>query len=662
MNRLLILLLAVISASASAQNWSSILNSSRAVDWSGAGVTGGIPDAAWTQCGSTVAAGASAATIQSAINSCTATHYVLLGSGTFNLSSGLNMKAGVVLRGSGANSTFLVFSGGVPCGGQGAQICFLDSSGYYYGGSNVAIGSPNSATFCGTAGSGACNNTYTTGATTIQLSNVGTSKISNGQYIYLDQQNDSPASASTVTSGMLVCDTATGSDSCSLEGGAPGRTSNGVDRSMVQIVKVVSGCTSGCTGAGPFNVTITPGLYGKKWTSSLSPGAWWSANDMQNAGLENLSIDSTAVGTSTESGIYFNNAFNCWANNVRSMKPNRNHVWLWQSAHNTIENSYFFGTQNAASQSYGVESYIASDNLIINNVFQQVTAPVMMGPSMGSVYAYNFSVNDTYYVTAWMQQAFAWGHDAGAMYNLSEGNITSGYWSDVFHGTGGANTVFRNYASGWEPGKSEDTAPYQQFSYNRFGNVVGNVLGCKNTTASYPGNCGNPYHTTYQTNGGVGQAASIYDLNAGNSASGVTVQADPYVTTSLMRWGNYDVVNNATRWVSSEVPSGLSDGYAVSVPSSQTLPSSFFTNSQPSWWGSVPWPGIGPDVTGGNIPGVSGHAYLNPAANCYLTTMSGPVDGTGNVLGFDASQCYASSGTGSGTQPGSPSGLTVIVK
>ncbi len=663
-NSLLLLLISLsMSVPSFAQLWNGILGQNRAIDWSSTspGVVGGIPSASWTQCTTsacktvtTAGASATSAQINAALASAPANSYVLLAAGTYSLSAGISMAPNVVLRGAGPDATFLVFTGGTSCGGEGGQVCFIDSNGYYYGGSNVAPGTSNSATFCGTASSGGCNNTYTPGSITIQLSNVGSSGIANGQYIYLDQQNDNPSGASSVKSGMLVCDGASGSDSCSLEGGSPGRASGGIDRNMIQIVKVVSGCSTACAGAGPFNVTITPGIYGPKWNSSQSPGAWWSANNMQYAGLENLSVNSTSVGTSTESGIYFFNAFNCWISNVRSISPNRNHVWLWQSAHDTVQSSYFFGTQNAASQSYGVESFIASDNLVINNIFQQVTAPIMLGPSMGSVFAYNFGINDTYsVVAAWMQQAFAWRHDAGALYNLSEGNITSGYWEDVFHGTGGANTAFRNYATGWETGKSESTVPVQLFSYNRFENFIGNVLGCSNTSATYPGNCGSPYGTTYQiletgTNG-PGQAAVIFDLNSGNVEGGVTVKADPYVATSLMRWGNYDVANAAVRWNSSEVPSGLADGYANPVPSSQTLPNSFFLTGKPNWWGSMVWPPIGPDLSGGNIPGVGGHAFLNPAAVCFLTTLNGPAAGTGSVLTFNANNCY-----GSNPSPGTP--------
>ena len=552
------------------------------------------------------------------------------------------MVPNVVLRGAGPDSTLLVFSGGVSCGGEGAQICFMDSNGYWVGSDATQPGAASAATFCGTASSGACSSTYTQGSTTIQLSNVGASGIVNGQYIYVDQINDNPSNLSTsATTGMLICDNMS-ADGCSLEGGAPGRTTGGVDRNLIQFVKVVSGCSSACKGAGPFSVTITPGLYGIAWRSSQSPGAWWSSNSMQNSGIENLTVNSLAVQTSTQSGTMFFNAFNCWMNNVRSISPNRNHVWLYQAAHDTVQNSYFFGTQNSASVSYGVESFMSGDNLVVNNIFQQVTGPIVLGPTLGSVFAYNFGINYPYTVSDWMIQD-SLRHDAGALYNLFEGNISEGFGEDAFHGTGGANTTFRNYLLGWATGKAVNTVAFQLYSYNRFENVIGNVLGCNNATSTFPGNCGSPYATSYQTSEGAGPSNSIYDLGAGDTEGSEVVKADPYTTTSLMRWGNYDVLNAAVRWQSSEVPSGLKDGYANPVPASQTLPGSFWLTGKPTWWGSVQWPPIGPDVTGGNIPGVAGHAYLNPAANCYLSTMVGPASGTGSVLTFNASNCYANS-------------------
>ena len=111
---LLLALLGGPSHSQAQQLWSGIISPSRAIDWTQAGIPGGLPDGSWTQCGSTIAAyTGTAATISSRIQACKANQYVLLGPGTFNLSSSIDFasKSRIVLRGSGANSTFIVFTG-----------------------------------------------------------------------------------------------------------------------------------------------------------------------------------------------------------------------------------------------------------------------------------------------------------------------------------------------------------------------------------------------------------------------------------------------------------------------------------------------------------------------------------------------------------------------
>lgn len=95
------------------------------------------------------------------------------------------------------------------------------------------------------------------------------------------------------------------------------------------------------------------------------------------------------------------------------------------------------------------------------------------------------------------------------------------------------------------------------------------------------------------------------------------------------------------------------------VPADHVLPNSLYLSSKPSWWGSVAWPPIGPDVTGGNITGVGGYANLTPSANCYYNVMGGPADGSGNALIFNANNCYASF-TGDTTPPSAPSGVAVL--
>src|SRR5437016_8298097 len=76
-------------AATPAQLVNGVLSPSRATDWTGAGVVGGIPSGSWTQCGTTVPAGSSAGTINSAIAACGTDQYVLLAPGTYNLSAAI---------------------------------------------------------------------------------------------------------------------------------------------------------------------------------------------------------------------------------------------------------------------------------------------------------------------------------------------------------------------------------------------------------------------------------------------------------------------------------------------------------------------------------------------------------------------------------------------
>jgi hypothetical protein len=622
-------------------SWSGILDPSRAIDWTQAGVVGGIPDANWAQCGSTIAAySGSADAINTQIAKCPANTYVLLGPGTFNLSTGIQMYSNVVLRGSGANSTFLVMTGSHGCGGNTGWICFSRDPTWF------GYSFMNTATWSGG---------YALGATSITLTRLS-KPLSVGQYIYLDQADDLSDPGT-----LFVCESSAVSPACSLQGATgAGRKIDGVFRSQIQIVKITN-----ITGS---LYTITPGLYGSRWNVSKSPGVWWPNSTMVNSGVENLSVDnanSRGIG-----GVVFSNAANCWVRGIRSLNGNRNHVWLLLSAHITVQDSYFYGTKMAASKSYGVESFGTTDDHIVNNIFQKVSNPVMLGPSQGSVNDYNFSINNFINLPTFLALQND-QHDAGVLYNLFEGNIGAGFYGDIFHGTGGANTFFRNRWNGHECTGGVCTTggdfALRLDSYNRAENAIGNVLG---TTG---------IHKSYEN----GTNSAIYSLGHGGAQGSATVPSDSLVSSTLMRWGNYDTVTGAVRWCGnssdpewsticankSEVPAELSQ-YANAVPSSTTLPASFYYESTPSWWPSGKrWPPIGPDVSGGNLglcnggtypynmatsssfctggsftaSDAGGHANSNPAMDCYLNAMGGPPDGSGPALSFDARACYSHS-------------------
>ena len=86
----------------------------------------------------------------------------------------------------------------------------------------------------------------------------------------------------------------------------------------------------------------------------------------------------------------------------------------------------------------------------------------------------------------------------------------------------------------------------------------------------------------------------------------------------------------------------------------QTLPPSFYLIGKPSWWGSLPYPATGPDVTAGTGPG--GYSYGNPAEACFLNVMHGSDGGGGSPYTFNAATCY-----GSGVVPAAPINLTNTV-
>jgi hypothetical protein len=587
-------ILLLIPAAIHAQQWSGIIDPSRAVGWLNAGLPGGIPNRT-TIC-ATLNPGTTSAQINSAIANCPPNQVVYLNSGTYNITSGITFAGhnNVTLRGAGADQTVLVFTGGDNCGGLGGDVCVINSTGYYVGTPTVLPGGSNAANW--TAG-------YAKGTTQVTLDNVA--GLSVGSIIVLDQANDA-----SDPGGVIVCDTLVVCRPIT-EAGAPGRVIGGIEHNQQQFVQVkaISGNT----------VTISPGLYASNWSSAKSPGAWWTGPQITMVGIENMTLDHTAS-TSASSGIYFFNAYNCWVMGVKDLNSNRNHVWLYQSAAIQVQSNYFYGVQGGGSQSYGVEAFMTSDDLIVNNIFQHITASLMVGPSAGLVAAYNYETDSYYSTASWLSPSISF-HDAGAMLDLFEGNQFANFNADLYHGTTELATFFRNQLTGYQSGKTNNTEVIDLLAYSRYMNFVGNVLG-------KPG-----YHTVYEDSS-VGLPGSpntsIYLLGYSGVNENLTsgISYDTKVDITLLRWGNYDVVTGAARWNSSEIPAGNS------VPSSQSLPASFFLTSKPAWWGNVPWPPIGPDVSGGNDP--TGHAYNIPATICFNNTTK---DSNG-ILIFNAGKCY----------------------
>lgn len=664
---------------ANAQPWSTFLDASRAIDWTPVSSLS-IPNYTTACSGSppSLLAGsgndtANSAAIVAAMNTCDATHNVVtLPSGTFYI-AGLRypFKGKIVLRGVSPNSTYLFLTAAA----SGCGSCSITMANQFPGDSASSSSlPPNGEEQCAWTGTNGTVGTYTQGATSIILNSCGGTSPGPpplNQMIILDQAGDSGAD----NGGLFMCDTFNAVVPCTLKGNvnqnASGRVIGGVNYGQQQVVMVTA--VSG-SGSGPYTVTISPGLYSANARTSQTPGAWWNGY-VQNLGLENLTID-FSTNTSSAYGITINNCDGCWMKNVRSMWGRRDHVLVQQSMHVIIRDSYFYQGQTHTSASYVSEPLSVSQILVENNVFQQVTNPIVFNQGSGVVMGYNYSVDNVTAGGSYMQAAYS-GHNSGAIFNLFEGNNMNGIWSDQTWGSTLLSTFFRNMLTGWEGGGyTVQTYPVDFDSYNRGYNVIGNVLG----QPSYH-NLYESYATGASTSVGASQAnTSIYTLGfTGEAAPGVCsgvngLVCDAAVRATLMRWGNYDTVTAGVKWDSTEasptavsyIAGNFSSGYFGSL--AHTLPASLYYNSKPSWWPSgKPWPLSGPDVSGGNLgictgtftgaqaitagqctggtlnASYAGHSNSNPAQDCYLNTMGGPPDGTGSVLPFDAATCYGSS-------------------
>lgn len=667
------------------QAWSGIIDPARAVDWSQAGIPGGVPSGSWANCitaacntlwnGGVDGVQVTAANINSAVTSATGSSTVVRvpGSGvTRILTSGISMKNNVVVRGQGADQTILAFSGTAGCGYQ-ALVCLAPST----------IPSPGDE-------KNVCNWTsgYAKGTTTITLANCGSAtpalgSISNlqvGNLIFLDQIDDSNTDTGNIwiCATINVCGNTVPGGGQRTNGGTVSSVSNRSQQQTVTVTSCDGNFSTGHVCASGAGITISPGLYMPNWRSGQLPQAWYGSAYTFNAGVENLTINActgtvTVDGagnstcsptTSPQANVVLAACSNCWVQGVRSMWAPRAHVTMDSAAHSEVRDSYFYQSQSHASVSYTVEIlWAGSDNKVENNISQQVTdsMPNCNGGCEGNVFSYNFAIDDVWVQSSgWMQASF-YQHASGDTYNLWEGNIGPGYTADQVHGTHTFETIFRNRLVGNQAAGcgsagvntcSNQTIPVHLYAGSRYFNVIGNVLGQSG------------YHNNYTALGAASSApsgdTSIYTLgasgNGGNPYSPLSSYCldptcathgdfDPQVSNYLMRWGNYDTFTTLVKFVNGEVPSTLSL-YANPIPASQALPASFYLSSRPSWFGgSIPYPPIGPDVTGGNLPNLAGHANMNPAMSCFANTMLGPANGTGPVLSFNATTCYASAAT-----------------
>lgn len=576
-----------------------------------------------------------AAQINTQIASCTAGQTVKLQAGTYNLSARLEFigKSNVTLRGAGPDQTLLVFSASSSCTGSGSTTLCIRPSNYTY----VNATAWDSATSVNWVAN------YTKGSTTIVLADK--TNLDVGDMIFLEQNEDGTTDPGVTQPWRCREHQYNGTTGCSQTGtsggtGGPERDGRGLHQVTLVTSIEAGSCAPSC------DIGISPGIYAPDWRSGSDPEASWknTGGPITGVGIEDLSIE-TSTAANASQHITFWDATYSWVKNVRSVYPDdgdvsiSHHIYCQQTLGLTVRESYFFNNTANESESGGVNATWCGNPLIENNMFQLVTNPVYAQAMDGGVVAYNYSLNHLYGTGDWMLQGMM-SHGNSQSFNLFESNENNGHGIDNWFGASQFYTYFRNRGTGWEdqPGGLDDmTVAVLIQAYARYINVVGGVYGW------------NAHHVKYEVDDNDNPASdcihSVYSIglggNCGDGAHDVFPADDSLTRTTLMRWGNYDTVNDATRWESSEVPSGIA-AFSNPVPSSQTLPNSLYLSAKPSFFGSVPWPAIGPDVTGGSEANVGGHNARIPAYRCLVTVM-GAAFGDTSAKTYVPGNCFPAS-------------------
>lgn len=592
------------------QSWSNLLSSDRALTWTNAGISGGVPTG-WSDCVTaactTAFATPTAANINTALLGAPSNTVVRIPAVPITLTASIHAnRSDVILRGAGPTQTTVTLNGFNILMGNGS------------GGQGSTPGSLVSTTL----------STLTKGSTVLTVES--SSGMSAGQIVAVLENN--PA---------YVEPTGNEGNENAVWVVSPLNFFGGSAASMSELVSIVSVDSS-------TQITIAaPGLSAT-YTSGLNPKVikWDTSGVYSDNGVENMTVN--ASGSDFGIALVFCNS--CWVKNVTVTNTARSGIYCFFCYRSEIRDSYVSAANSAgAPTEYGIEIDRSSLVKVENNIFFGVTSPMLMESSSGLVVAYNFAYRTP---SDNMFPAFA-THRSHLWQSLFEGNILYKQQFDFVWGSGSHNTVFRSRLSGTHPNATNYRVPLNVDAYNRYVNIVGSVLG--DTTASWM--------TTYTCDDLTplaNEEGAVYDIGGFNGC-GTPSPRDTTTRTSLMRWGNWDKVTYAasgnthgTRWCTgSGAGSAGADAYNTACTASETasadatfpglasptttLPSSLYLSAKPSWFGSVTYPPIGPDVTGGNISNAGGHAYKIPAQVCYEATAK---DGSGFLTAFDATACY----------------------
>lgn len=388
------------------------------------------------------------------------------------------------------------------------------------------------------------------------------------------------------------------------------------------------------------------------YQSGKSPmiGKYW--NNHYRIGVEDLKIYKPTNTTGSSDIISFRVCQESWIKNVETQRCLKKHVLLEESVACEIRDSYFHDAEEFTSGSgYGIHMLGAnSDHLIENNIFRYLRHSVNTeGSVSGVVVAYNYSDwmfgDDNYF-----QDYLAYdlhNHGTNSFHNLWEGNTGVQLGADFTLGDSKRWVWFRNWSRGNRgvvsptDGGSSEYLHHQSTSTNA--SPSNTVL--YNTGVTFSSSMGSATEKIYNLTDGSSCTYSSRQSDNQITCSGLTggsdntfTAGDTYIIGTKVIYGllaffiqagnlGHALVGNVVAfqgYTGSEIVEGSGSyvGWATDTRvaatsirhgnrlmksgiteweggEDQALPTSLYLSSKPSWWyGQVPFPPIGPDVSG----------------------------------------------------------------
>lgn len=339
---------------------------------------------------------------------------------------------------------------------------------------------------------------------------------------------------------------------------------------------------------------------------------------LTGVGLEDFTIDLQGVASP---GIEYAQMWGSWISNVEITSSAGKVLTLYAVLASEIRHCHLHDSVVAGPNTEGLDFYRDSAwNLVEDNIVYDAGGIVIgdwQGGNVGNVIAYNFA----YAADSGNPDVAGYdidvNHGSNNAFNLLEGNIAGGVISDGYFGSTSHDTLFRNWLTATHPTAANNLAAVKLKHFSDYFNVIGNVLGSSAfpTSGNVDGN-GHAFGGFYDApetsgydNGWSTGVQVIYEMgfpNMGNTGYTGTIPAsDPIdygsqgdsltdaqaldlnVAATILRHGNYDYFNQAVVW-------------DPAIPQ-QSLPDSLFRTGKPAFFGSLAWPPFHPSAPPGGV-------------------------------------------------------------